>query len=67
MDLLMDTFYQRYRNCIDMLSLIMSILFPCFSLLLLQLSFIPAFILLLTTAVLGSTFVGQRLTVQKRE
>lgn len=67
MDLLMDSIYQRYISCIYMVAFIVSILFPCVSLLFLQIAFIPFFILTLITAVISCAFIGQILTIQKRE
>lgn len=67
MDLIMDTFYQKYKNCIEMATLIMSILFPCVIFLLLHLSFFPSIILILPIIALPCLFIGLILTLQKRE
>ena len=67
MDLIMDTLYQKYKNSLYMVTLLMSIVFPCVNILLLQLSFFPSFILTLTMAAVSCFFAALILTVQKRE
>ena len=67
MDLLLDSIYHRYMYCIYMVAFMVTILFPCVSLLFLQLTFIPFFILTLIAVVLSCSFIGQILTIQKRE